>query len=615
MYVPHIAFGILFFANRFQFVFSFVFLLCYVEHVKKSFADTEVKIIMSRVLFISDPVTAMNWNPLGQPMPLLPNVPTEPSLTCLLRTYAIRRDIASYYRTIWRPVLPAVAAITRNSVIDGSRTFSNMFAVALRLLDCTFNIKGIMMFPPTASAVCHSLLEIGGKDAMYNYMINLLILPNILKIITDGDHESFDNELTYHSPAHLEEYYDRYFDLNLWWPQEGFTSAKYDPYSALIWTIWRLLSAACCIDEKTLLSLQAKDFFVGGPILDISGVTDFKLRAALTKIRRKTMDTVDLLSKIPLDSYASEYLGIDAVTSIRKLEERCQILGGLNSVAGIGPALADGLRRRLIGLLQKPPELMTSILVTLYEFATVLNDICSAIEQSGQVEESQLYSFITEFMKAAVEYRNFILSKRLKSMGQDQVPENLPEDSSYEIFISIPVPLEPYQTTMTGGNAGIGLTNAQREEMNRIKEVRHYLDKYPQQIHSAMAADDGSISEYLITHGENSVDSDQLSANVSKSNAIILTFRYQQLTAGLILANRYEDSLLRMLQKLENNERTSVLDLVDDGSWCQCPEFDPTVNSAAAAEQINQLAKHTATSVKKASQPHFGLGKDYRVSE
>jgi hypothetical protein len=171
---------------------------------------------MSRALFIANPQIAITWNPMLNPMPVVPQVDLETVLASLLRIYAIRRDVTAYFRAIWRPVLPSTLELLKESDSNDSIFFSNVWAVANRFLECTLSDKSMVVFPPIATAICRATHEVGDFEALHYYLLNLLILPNLLKILS-GDHESVENEDIYRT-ENIENICNKYFDNSLWLP-------------------------------------------------------------------------------------------------------------------------------------------------------------------------------------------------------------------------------------------------------------------------------------------------------------------------------------------------------------------------------------------------------------
>eukprot|EP01032_Pedospumella_encystans_P022201 gene22201-25158_t len=82
-----------------------------------------------------------------------------------------------------------------------------------------------------------------------------------------------------------------------------------------------------------------------------------------------------------------------------------------------------------------------------------------------------------------------------------------------------------------------------------------------------------------------------------------ITARYEQLIRGLRLSNRYEDSLIKMIKRAQSNQISSLFELTEDETWFHAPEFDPAVKS----EAVKIARKHTAGSMGKQKNSHFGL--------
>jgi len=319
-------------------------------NVEGLFPELDAKQLLARALFIADPAIALGWNPLAQPLPVVPSVPSETVLVCLLRMYAVRRDVTSFFRTVWRPILPQVVQVISASVSTQERgsthTFANLTAVAYRLLEATLQDKVMLHFPPAATAICRAMFEIGGMDALHVYLFNLLVLPNLLKIFS-GAHDSADNE----GPVRLDsvdELTARYFDIDTWWPAEGFDEAPFSALGTLVWIVWRLYSAASMIESRTLAVLSTKAFFVGGPRLDMSGVPDTKLRSIIWHLQRRIEGGCRTLLRMPLDAPGSDYVA-----------ELLQSVGSRQHHTAAGSA-ADmrALEQRLAALINTAPVML-----------------------------------------------------------------------------------------------------------------------------------------------------------------------------------------------------------------------------------------------------------------
>ena len=217
-------------------------------------------------------------------MPLVPMIYAETSLTCLLRIFAVRRDVTSYFRSIWKPLLPAVLAVlnvdddTNNASTAGPHVFSNLMSVAHRLLLCALRERSARSLPATVVAVCQTVFDIGGFEALCNYLFNLLVLPNLLKILA-GDHESTENEEVYRVDD-VVTITNKYFDHLFWCEMDS--GQSFSPFPSLLWIIWRLFTHASNVEHVSLSSLTTKAF-VGSRFkfksksLDISGIIPFAL--------------------------------------------------------------------------------------------------------------------------------------------------------------------------------------------------------------------------------------------------------------------------------------------------------------------------------------------------
>jgi hypothetical protein len=338
--------------------------------VEKLLPEIDREILVSRSLFIIDPSTVINWNPLAQPLPLVPNVQTETPIACLLKLFAIRRDITSFFRAIWKSVLPAAVAVVSTNDITGSSTFANLVSVAYRILECSLNETVTVKYPNSLKSVIRSLYDKGGYVTVHTYLLNLLLLPNVVKLFSDIDTESIDNERIYRGDD-SNDFCDHYFDLNLWWPIDGFSSIPFNSFNTLIWLIWRLYTGATLINEATVAILKSKDFFSGGPNINIQGVPDQKLRSLLTRLRRKIECGYNsILSNISIDEIDNSENG-HIETYIDENEFLCQI---------------------------KPNELLKFTLFSRFEISCLFNCIMFGMESTNAVEGSLLYVALGEYL-------------------------------------------------------------------------------------------------------------------------------------------------------------------------------------------------------------------------
>eukprot|EP01038_Epipyxis_sp_PR26KG_P005026 gene5026-7014_t len=332
--------------------------------VENIFSELDSRFIISRSLFISEPETSICWIPLNSPLPVKPLVEQEPVLTCLLRLYAIRRDVTSYYRLTWKPIYQAVAVFVKHSstmninaslnpklskpkqvrsktgsivtstsqavqihALTPMSTINSLVTLANRVLEFTFHERSLVSFPTTATAICRAIYEIGGEQTLHFYLINLLFLPNLMKILT-GDHESVENEdsLLNISEHGVEGMMAKYFDWSIWMPHlsDGVNTNENSTKGVhlLIWMVWRLYTVSVLSDEKDIRAMTVKqllnpfgentteDELHQGKANDPmgEGMTSKKLRSILEKLRTKINRGCNYLVHLPLDLSGNEFL-------------------------------------------------------------------------------------------------------------------------------------------------------------------------------------------------------------------------------------------------------------------------------------------------------------------
>jgi hypothetical protein len=218
-------------------------------------------------------------------------VESETVFACLLRVFSIRRDVTSFFRSIWKPLLPAVLAVLNNDQNGGSHVFVNIISVTNRLLECIFQEKLSSHFPPIVIGICQHIYEVGGNDALHHYLFNFLIFPNLIKILA-GDHNSSENE-DYFRLENVNELLNKYYDHTLWSTDNlivsnnNVSSDVNQPFSSMLWVFWRIYTLALCVHDISLATLTTKVFAGGRLNIDISGVVDQKLRSIISRLRRK----------------------------------------------------------------------------------------------------------------------------------------------------------------------------------------------------------------------------------------------------------------------------------------------------------------------------------------
>lgn len=538
--------------------------LAYQAHESKDltglFTDVDIKIITSRTIFISDPTIALAWNPLAQPMPLMPNVPNETVLSCLLRLYSIRRDVSSFFRMAWKQAIPSIVAIIstvdtipnkafcnglrRETNVDVKRTstdipaerssfsshsFKNLLSVANRVLECVLREDIAQIFPTPARVICQSLFEVGGIDSLHSYILNLLILPNIIKLLR-GDHESIENEAV-HDKFSVSDLLNQYYNLDHWWPAPAkatpaqpemisdFTKEPFNPVVNLIWLVWRLYSGATLLETSALEILTSRGFFAGGPFLDGARIPDQKIRNILVRLQHRA----DMFCKVLLQGF--------------------DVNKPANSVDS-----------------PRPKGMVNFSLMSKEEMAWISRDIYHELEVVCPD----------------------IANKRVSPPSIDR--DYLDNDS---LFSASPVTIS----------------------LAQLLKSYISLDDYVNSKNTSTGED-----FILLEFNPANFESDFYGINDSVSTV------YDRLYRSLVVCSRYEDSLIRMIHavkrtlsvqvRLEGNSvpenHSNYIDLqelIDDKSW-----FTATESSVdCTVREISLYDRHTETFRKKVKEPLYGL--------
>ena len=301
------------------------------------------------------------WSPLVHPLPVIPNVQSETFLTTILKLYAVRVDVTAFFRSLWSPVLPSVVAIINNTtenVEDGvSFDLKSIVKVAMRLLSHTFSEKSIISFPSPAVAVCRALYTLCGNTGVYIYLFDLLVLPNLVKILSLSEYDNVGSNVMkqFHS----------YYTQKSWWFDSNYGS-ECNPVSSLIWTTWKLFTGAVHTDDALLSVLSSRNFFSDGPISDISSMPDQRLRNVLSFLKRTLSKSWQLLLHLPLDEKGCEIFDTDALSAATNLKIAL-------------PHLAHDLDRRMNTLFEKTTEIIGTLVISRYEASTFFDAVSAAV--------------------------------------------------------------------------------------------------------------------------------------------------------------------------------------------------------------------------------------------
>jgi hypothetical protein len=517
--------------------------------VEQVFSELDSKVIIARALFVSDPNTAVTWDPLLSPLPVVPETRSETVLTCLLRVYAIRRDVTSYFRTVWRPILPGVVALLKQHGEahrdeqqhhnSKAHSFANIIAVANRLLECTLSEKSILTFPPIATAVCRAVHEIGGQLAMHTYLFQLLILPNLLKVLA-GDHESSENEDIYRVD-NVEEIVNKYYDCGFWFKKEGEVESPepgagpgiLDPLRTLIWLVWRIYTCSVFMSDTAVTALGMTEFLSDSKPIELDqhayAYPPMRLRNTLRRLRRKIDRGCAFLLSMPMDAQGSEYLGVSEEEEELALAMQIQKLEAPTEMAQL-------LDRRVHALHFKPNEMLNLTIASRYEVGALFSDIALAMEMHDQAAKNPIYNAIAEYLNHNMDF-----------------------------------------------DAG-----AAHEELMELSFLY--------------------VSDDFSGYGDNVGVSEEKAGGSFDTNELV-TSRYDQLLRGLRLCNRYEDSLIKMVTRLQSGRVSSLFELAEDESWFHAPEFDANAKS----DTVRLSKVHTAGSISKKKNAHYGLARSANV--
>jgi hypothetical protein len=513
------------------------------------FPELDKKKLASRALYVSDPKTALHWNPLAQPLPVVPATQSETVLSCALRTYAIRRDVSLFFRCAWKPILHSISDVTKSSTVDGSRTWNNLVLTACRIIECTFNEAVITSWPPSATAVARSLFQIGGNDALHYYLFNYLILPNILRLLS-GDHSGMENERTIRLDG-IGAFSERYYNIDSWWPLEGIEKAPYNPVTALVWVLWKFYIGAALINQADIEVLYADDFFRGYPAtLSTAGVKDKKLRIMLLRCQRRIDHGCQCLLRMPLDMHGSSFLNIDPETALRDLGDISQTIP------------KKSMEKRMASIVLKPRELVGLTIVGRHEIANIFSDVGVALEARG-----------ARAMQVAQEnaspYARRVVDTARSHYADGEVPEGL---TSTEASLFLAVSEYLLVNDAFGEERGeefLVMPFQYKSENEPIDTLVTMIESNREALRGAM--DGGGASVYS---GESGTELDgdfsglgrgqpfgyseekieqQLALIDSMDRALgdAVKQRFSQLVVGLDLANRYEAALLSALECLD----------------------------------------------------------------
>lgn len=555
------------------------------SEVEKIFSEVDSKLIISRALFVHNAKQAIEWNGLWSPLPMVPNVNRETVFACLMRVYSLRRDVTGYFRAIWRPILPSIAALfTSSDDLSNPVLFANIITLAHRFLATTYSEKSMTVFPVTATAVSRAIYEIAGQETLLTFTFNFLVLPNLIKIVC-GDHDSLENE-QYHSLLNISKVINKYYDQRWWFQnediektegkksnrsssflvEEGIRSGGNSEKSlkvirSFIYMIWKLFSCSVYLSDSMITAITMSEFLHDHlQYLNSSSYTDSKLRNLVTRLRGKLQIGCSWLVKMPLDAQGSEYLGLKEHENSAYYKD----LYHHNHPNPTNPKTSQEtyelLDRRMAFLAFKPNEILNLSVISKTELTRLLNDILIAIENCVQPTSNN---------NSPKGKNDELIEEVTKGITPDKLAELHPIYQLINEFLDVFDSISPLPTTSSTSSA-----SGHGEE--QFLQLSFLYDKVP-----LPPIDD---EEYI-------------------------AYEYKQVLRGLKLTNRYEDTLIHLIQKSEKNILSNIFELLADNQWYLEPEFDTEFK----IHHIQIAEKHTQNSKHKLRNPQYGLRKQQMI--
>lgn len=503
-------------------------------------------------------------NPLAQPVPVVPNLRNEPIFTCLLRLYSVRRDVTSFFRLIWRPSLPSIIT-TLEICVDinyhNKHAFKNLLSVAQRILDSTFHENAInLSFPHPIKVIAKEIFAVAGNNALHTFLLNFLILPNLVKILK-GDHDSIENEYFY-SGENINKMLNLYYNLDLWWPVEGYDKTPFNPVNTLIWLVWRLYSGAALLDHGTIAVLTSQGFFAGGPVSDTSKIPDQVTRSMLVRLQSK----LDIFCKYLL----SDQPGITRNQQSNKLQmnnhSQYQMYDKI-------PSLSKS------GQFKKSKEMLTMMILSKSEIIIVFQSLLH-VDITNASGMKDLFRSIREYLYLC-----------------NQFYSNITNHSSNDLFL---LPLSKYSGSCNN------------DSRHYQSEVLFYSDIDNVSEYDDMMYDKYGSSEQLLhatyTHLCRSLNLANYYEDSLIHNIELISVPYNK--SSFIDKNAIKTYPSEIIPSYNIRE---LKVLIHDRSWYHCPEFDHitahqlATNNLFKTNTIDLYEKHTEAFLRKTRDSHRGL--------
>jgi len=565
----------------------------------------------------------------------------ETVLTSLLKSYGMRRDVSLFYRMVWRQVLPAIAGAVESSVGLSSAqssdtiptsTFSKLISLASRIIESAMLDDVSVIFPATATAMARCIAETCGKDGMYTYLLNYLLLPNLVKLLL-GDNDCAENEDVYKQSL-LSSLANKYFNYHEWWP----TSASFvenkntnkirvtDSAGVLIWCVWRIFTCAVFTEPSELTIFSAAKFFSNIGINETyTEVADTRIRNVVTRMRLKIEKGCQCLLKLPLDAQGSDFLEETSFGNRVKLHTKS--MGAL-------------LNKRIHDLMLKPSEMQNAVVISRQDTIVIFDALAFVLEAQQVKYQRESAGTETDEEDCVTEWRppldvDEVLLDIQDYLGMcDAMDEMLVEEAAgrqgaqelnVEDVLLLWSELESrhetermdyeyeYDEHSYGGDESL-LGNVDRERnasSPHIMDTRRednppdgpppiMLPPYPYEdeaYHSLSQRSAGDGDDF----DDDFLDDVTMFSDIPPppDGPALDTAEYQhdQLCRGAALQQRYIASLLAMLRRIRADEPCNLTSLLENDAWFYSPEVD--ISHRLAVNHNNIFDKYTSSSFTK----------------
>ena len=590
----------------------------------------------------------------------------ETVLTSLLKCYAMRRDVSLFFRMVWRNVIPAITGLVEGDDQDPTSpfpsrlspskdidkggsvvTFSKLISIASRIIESALLNEVCVIYPATATAMARCFAEVCGKDGIYTYLLNYLLLPNLVKLLL-GDHDCAENEEVY-KESFLVSLANKYFNYHEWWPQansfvENRTSKKIrvrDVAGVLIWCVWRIFSCAIYTEPAELTTFSAAKFFDNIGINETyTEVADTRIRNVVSRMRTKIQKGCECILQLPLDIQASDFLEEPALNGSH-VKVHTKAMGTL-------------LNKRINDLMLKPEEMVNAVVISRHDsifffdaLAYVLEDLQSVTENymttapdsgiGGRNDGNDLWRPDFDATEALHDIQGYLAlcdtmdGQLVEAMGSNEVEvediilfwkdppyrEEAEDQEYYNGDSSFNSDNEDYceETSILPPvdlDAELEMPVLPMPRSPKGEEIQHFessedMPPYPFEDEAYQLHRERKVGNYLDETDGGLIDDDDIFDDVTMFSDIppppegapvdSVEYQYDQLCRGALLQKRYMASLSAMLGRIRNDTPCTLTSLLMNDLWFYSPEVD--ISHRLAVDHNNIFDKCTSSTLLK----------------